>query len=385
MQKSKIIIFLKIGNKYYYQDNFHDNLIFINDCKYLSFIYEESFLFRDDIIYAPCLFKTFDYDNIIKNHADFSKFQLIQKKFFNQIKMLFACKINRSDYHHFIDTEILSAYYSIKLAIYQDLVDNLVPPDDYEYLRKAYVISETVANNNILKYNDENISIKYNPFTDFGRFGLKHNSFNILSLKKESRKNFQINKNYSFLEIDFNSFEIRVLFSLLKLKQPQEDLYDFIRINSKSELDRDSFKKDLIHKIYSQNEHKTILYSSIKKADFYNRFKINNGKVKNCFGKEMSCDEFHLFSRVIQSTGAYIFYNQIYKILEHIINNNMKSKILFCIHDSLCLAIHNEEMHKISEIINIYKDIDIAEIGHRQNYLCKSKIGKNYGEMKVYE
>lgn len=384
MQKQNIIIFLKIGNKYYYNYKFNDNLEEIENTKYLSFLYEESFFYRNDILYANCIFQTFNFDSIIKNHEKFSKFKIIEKKLFNQTKTLLACKLKKSDYHLFIDDKIISDYYSIKLEIYRDTLETTTLPIDYEYLKKAYIISETIYTNNILKYNNEKIFIRYNPFTAYGRYGLLPDSFNILSLKKENRVNLNLNKNFSYLEIDFNSFEIRILFMLLGIKQPQEDLYDCIRILSKSKLDRDSFKKDLIHKIYSKNEHKTPFYSFIKESKFYEKYKIENGFVQNIFGKKMDCDDFHLFSRIIQSTGAYIFYNQIYKIINFIYKNKLKSKILFCIHDSLCIAIHNDEKKYIEEIIKIYSKIELPEIDYSQTFLCKTKIGTNLGDMKEH-
>jgi hypothetical protein len=292
------------------------------------------------------------------------------------------CKIKNDDILSFIDLNDAKEYYKeVKNAIIYIIESNEIPKD-YDHLKYAYICSELVSQNNI-KYENNFVKIKYNPFTNYGRYGTHANSFNILSLKKDKRHNLVADDDYTLFEYDYNAFEIRALFAILGINQPEEDLYKKMHDLSGDTRERDEFKWSLLSSLYSQNEEKTILYKVLVAKDFYKKYPIVDGYVENIFGKKMDTDRYHLISRILQSTSAYIMFAQMYKIALLLCNH--KSKILFSIHDSMCVKIHKDEMHLVKDIENIFSNIEIHNLNYRSKFPCKVKYGKNYGDMKLYE
>lgn len=264
------------------------------------------------------------------------------------------------------------------------LFENCSFRSDYHYLKNMFLISEYVSQHHLF-FNGKKIKIFFNPFTSFGRFGLKENSnsFNILSLHKEKRVFLQPESNdFIFCEFDYNAFEIRTLLAVLKLSQPSGDLYDILHATSdfKSRID---FKKDLITKMYSGKENETILSRFLQERNFYKKYKIQNGFVENIFGKKMESDSFHLLSRVLQSSAAYIFSQQIINLINFITTMNLESKVSFCLHDSVCVSLHKSELKYIDIFKSILEDVYIRELNYNSIFPCKTKIGKNYGELQI--
>ena len=74
-----------------------------------------------------------------------------------------------------------------------------------------------------------------------------------------------------------------------------------------------------------------------------------------------------------------------YKVICFLESNKYKSKVSFCIHDSICLSIHKDETHILSNIKNEISSVTIRDLNYTSDFAVKIKSGENYGDMKVYE
>lgn len=375
---------MMIGNKYISDHGITDSLPSVDDVVYLSLYFEKSFLSREDILYLPCMIRSYNYHFYLSDYYNFSNFKLIHEKFKAEMRSLYACKIPITKFIDFLSYDIIFEFYSAFKEAILFLFDKYNNVPDYEYLAKAFIVSEYIGNSRLLFHNEQ-VKILFNPFTDYGRYGLNAGSFNILSLSKDKRGGLLPLKDYEFVEFDYNAFEVRVLLSMLKINQPAGDLYEVLHNMSDDYRPRSQFKQFLISSLYSKNEDKTVLYKFIKSKRFYERFKIENGFVTNVFGKKMDSDEYHLMSRILQSSAAYILYQQMFELLLYLQTNNLKSKLSFSIHDSICISVHYSEKDKIPEFRKILSDVRVKELNYQGTFEMKTKIGKNYGDMKLYE
>lgn len=375
---------MTIGNKYISDLGISDSLDVREGVVYLSMYFERAFLTREDIIYLPCLIRSYSYHMYIKDYPNYTNFKILHEKFKAQLRALQACKFPPANYMDFLNTEIIEEFYSEYKQVCLYLYDKHKDVPDYEHLAKAFVVSEYIQGNYLI-YDNSLVKVSFNPFTDYGRYGLNANSFNILSLARDKRHKLVAPKDFEFFEFDFNAFEVRVLLAILKINQPKGDLYEVLHNMSDDFRQRDQFKQFLIASLYSKNEHKTVLFKFLTSRNFYQKYPLVNNTVTNIFGKTMDSDEYHLLSRVLQSTAAYILYQQLYELIVYLKVNGLKSKLSFCIHDSVCLTVHKDEGHLVKEMADIIAHVKIDKLDYASVFQMKTKRGENYGEMKTYE
>lgn len=376
--------FIMIGNRYIFDQGISETLPILEDNIYISVYFEKAFLFRDDILYLPCLIHSFNYHMYLTDYYNYNSFKTTYEKFKAELRSLYSCRIAQSNFMDFLNEKVLISFYKEYAEAILYLYDKHKDIKDYEYKAKAFILSEYIQSNK-LTYENKSVKILFNPFTDYGRYGLNANSFNILSLSKEKRYKLTADKNFEFFEFDYNAFEIRILLALLKINQPAGDLYEVLHNMSDDYRQRAQFKQFLISSIYSKNEDKTVLFKFMKGRGFYERYKIIDGFVTNVFGKKMDSDPYHLLSRILQSSAAYVLYQQMYNLLCFIESNKLKSKISFCIHDSVCLSVHKDELEFVSQFKEILSLVKIKELDYESSFEMKTKRGTDYGEMKVYE
>jgi len=375
---------MMIGNKYISDWGITDTLPVIDNNIYISVYFEKSFLFREDILYLPCLINSYNYHIYLTGYYNFNSFKSCYEKFKAELRSLYVCRFNISDFTNFLNEKVILSFYKEYKEAILFLYEKFNFVEDYEHKAKAFIISEYISFGKLL-YDDKYVKISFNPFTDYGRFGLNANSFNILSLAKDKRYKLDADKDFEFFEYDYNAFEIRVLLALLKINQPKGDLYEVLHNMSNDYRQRSQFKQFLISSIYSKNEDKTVLYNFMKNREFYKQYQIVEGHVTNIFGKKMESDEYHILSRVLQSSAAYILYQQMYELAFFIETNKLKTRIAFCIHDSVCLMIHKDEHQYIDQFKQILATVNIKKLNYESFFELKIKRGKNYGEMKAYE
>jgi hypothetical protein len=357
------------------------------DCnkKYITNIVTKESILNENIEYIQCLYQDDEFSKYIKNYSEKDIYFSLKDKLKIQINSLIQLRIRGNDLNKFISKSLIIDYGTQLNKVLKFLSKQKEFAKDNQYLKYAFIISEYVSQNYLI-YNQQRVKIKYNPFMQFGRFGSYSESFNILSLDKNLRHNlYPESVDYEFLEFDYNAFEIRTLLAVLKINQPPGDLYDLLHKKSNDQKTRAEFKAELITSIYSGKEKNTVLYLLMKQKNFYKLYPIINEKVMNVFGKEMQTDEFHLLSRILQSSAAYIIYMQMIKLLRFIVQNNLKSKISFCVYDSVCISLHKDEKCYIPEFRNILESVSIDEIDYHSTMPVKPKIGPNYGSLKEIE
>lgn len=343
--------------------------------------YFTQYMHLPNILYIQCILQ----DEIMLNHLGkyeqlFNLKNSIQK-FKSQLICLNELKISINNYDKFIPKQIVDDYVNENFQAFRYIYETFEMPRDYDNLKDAYICSQYIAGN-ILKYNGRSVRVRYAPFTPFGRYGLKNESFNILSLDKSLRINLLPESNeFDFYEFDFNAFEIRTLLTILKIKQPSEDLYDLLHRSCPDGTSRQQFKKDLIVSLYSAKEMQSVLRPILISGKFYERYPIINEHVVNIFGKRMRTDRYHLLSRVLQSSAAYILFMQMMKVIKFITENNLKSKLSFSVHDSICISVHHDEKHFLNDFKNIITNVEIQCINYKDIMPVKIKTGKNYGKL----
>lgn len=374
-----------MGEKYIIDDNIIENFTPKNEQFYLTNSFDLKNMFESNIIHIPCIIEDQYYINHLSSYENVYRFKSVLSKIKAQLSALKEAKIPSSNFDKFISKNLILEYYNECCNALKFIYNTKAVPEDYPHLVNAYLCAEYMSMN-ILKYKDKNVQVDYNPFTPFGRYGLNHNSFNILSLEKELRKNLKPESDeFIFCEYDYNAFEIRTSLALCKIKQPPGDLYEVLHKNDKENLSRQDFKKKLIVSIYSQREKETILYSILKNKHFYDMYPIINGSVTNIFGKKMSTDRYHLLSRILQSSAAYILYKNMFNLIRFMQEIKCKSKLSFCVHDSICLSIHKSEIYLIKSFLEILSKIQISELSYNDTFPMKVKTGENYGNLKQFE
>jgi len=215
--------------------------------------------------------------------------------------------------------------------------------------------------------------IDYNIFgTKTGRLTTKKFSFPILTMPKEYRQIVEPTNDW-FLELDFNSAEIRTLLALSDLEQPEEDIHDWNVEN-------------VFGAGTTRNEAKTAIFAwlynpTAKSAadNFYDKKKLlkkywNGEQVETFYGKIIPSDEHHALNYIIQSTTSDLFLRrmiEVNKILE-----SSKSHIAFCVHDSLVIDLHEEDKHLVPQIKKTFSETDLGV------FKTNLSAGKNYGQLQ---
>lgn len=375
------IPYIKVDQKYFIENEYNNSLVFDDQKLYCTTQYNLDHFSNENIVYLSCIYQNNSFFSLINGYERSEKLQLLSKKMQAQYRAVSQLNVPMQKAYKFIPSSLFEEFNGEFLDAMKYVVNNVVIPSDYEHLRYALGISEYIKHHPIKHY-DKIVYIKYNPFTPYGRFGLYDNSYNILSDSKESRKNIKpISDDFKLLEMDYNAFEIRVLLALCKIKQPQEDLYNILH-KKQDHLSRPEFKSNLIASLYSNHPERTPLQSLISKRFLKERFPIVNNKITNIFGKTMDCEEYYYFTRLIQSTSAYIFFQQVWQMIAFLVKFGYKSQVAFCIHDSLCIQLHKDELHLIQTIKDILSSVELKSINYSDTFPMKVKLGTNYATLK---
>lgn len=285
-----------------------------------------------------------------------------------------------------IPEDILLGFNDLKNQICQKVFDTYKKPESYDILVGIIKVIEEIKTKN-LKFNEElrkqykldnkSSKIAYNALGGAtGRLKTFKGSFPIANLKKEFR-DVLIPNNDVFIELDFNSAELRTMISLLDLPQPEYDLHEWNRKNIfDNKISREESKKEFFSFFYDDKKENEKLSQLYRKQYILDKF-YNGEKIKTLFGKEIQCDLHHAINYVCQSTFSYLFFEQVVKVAKLL--ENKKSHISFLLHDSIIIDFDKEE----KEIIPIiYKEFQNTRLG---NFLASLKIGNNFKDIKKIE
>lgn len=334
---SKNIIFHKINN---------NGLNLYNTNKELKQLYEKVMKYINIHINLKTQLSNVFLSDIIPQHVFLPLLQLKEQTVKNYIKQ----KISSYDILLKIETVIKEIRFNrVNLDINH-------PQYDYLSQKKPYI-----------SYNSYKVKT--------GRMGMNSGYFPILTLDKKHRDIILPQYDY-FLELDFNTAELRTALSLLRSDLPNIDIHQWHNQEKfNNNLTRQQIKSDFFSWFYSKHNKKDSFYEKLYNKEFlYERYYSEN-KVITPFGREINCDKEHFLNYLIQSTTSDMFFEQVYKVLNYIKSNKIKSKISFTLHDSLVLDIKNDEKQHFNNIKAIFKNTRFGD------FLINESKGSNYGTM----
>ena len=303
-------------------------------------------------------------------------------------------KINLDDvcFYDLVPKKFLLEYCEIKNKITNYVFEHFKKPPNYDFMLDLVKLVQdiekqklniqvdnldyiNVNNRKILnKIKNSSNHIKYNPWgTATGRLATEKDSFPILTLNKELRTVLRPN-NDLFVELDFNAAELRTLFGLTGRKQPVGDIHTMINKHVfDSKYSREESKKNVFAWLYNPKASNKNLSQYIDKNEVIKKYYFDD-IVKTPFGRDLPIGKDKALNYLVQSTASDIFLRSALKI--HEILKDYKSKIAFCIHDSLVIDFCAEEKNILQEIINVFSD---TKYGKFESTLS---AGTNFGSMK---
>jgi len=315
------------------------------------------------------------------------------KAFFTSFK---HAKISLYDncFFDMVPERFLLEYCYLKNEITKHVLENYEKPKNYDFLANLSRVTEDIrysklnvdtstldsrlgsekTRNFIKKLSKIDHHINYDVFgTITGRLTTRPKSFPILTLDKDHRCVVKP-KNDLFVELDYNSAEIRTLLALQGLPQPKSDIHTWIRKNVfKGQITREETKRKVFAWLYNpeaKNEKLEKLLNKQKVLDEY-----WDGEYLNTFyDRRISADEKHALNYLIQSTTSDLFLRGVIKIWKLI--RDRKSNVAFTIHDSLVLDYSEEDKELLNQIIETFSKNELG------NFKVNVSMGKNFGAMK---
>ena len=321
------------------------------------------------------------------------KLEKIQKKGMAFFRALQKAKIDLEEacFYELVPKSFLVEYCQIKNDISSYVFENYNKPKNYDFQvslirmldklsRREISISSTPPKN--LKLHEQrkylqikNLSkINYNPWGSItGRLTTKKESFPILTLPKTLRRIIEPN-NDLFVELDYNSAELRTAFALAGRPQPSVDIHEHLREEIyKQKHTRDETKQKIFAWLYNPVAKNKKLSAYIDKEDILGKH-YSNGAVNTVFERKIEAPEDKALNYLVQSTTSDMFLRQAIKIDELL--ENTDSEIAFCIHDSLIIDMSKSDKQLLEKIISTFKATSLGQ------FKTNVSIGKNFGLMR---
>ena len=301
--------------------------------------------------------------------------------------------LNQNCFYDLVPENFIRDYCEIKNKITKHVLENYERPENYEFLLSVQKILSEIRvrqltidfssmKNKLHQYKTRNWRdklsktqpyINYNLFgTKTGRLTTRKNSFPILTMAKEYRSVVKPTNDW-FLELDFNSAEIRTLLALSNKEQPEQDIHEWNIDNVfGGGITREEAKKSIF--AWLDNPDSKSAANKYYDRDYVKDKYWDGTKLKTFFGREIESDEHHAVNYIIQSTTSDLFLKRMVEISK--ILKESKSQIAFCVHDSLVIDLHDEVNHLVPEIKRVFGQTDLGK------FKVNLSAGKNYGELK---
>tara|TARA_X000001388_G_C2234653_1_gene124766 strand:+ start:8645 stop:9823 length:1179 start_codon:yes stop_codon:yes gene_type:complete len=310
------------------------------------------------------------------------------------IKSFYNAKISLDEvcFYDLVPEKFLLDYYGIKNEITNYVFENFERPKNYDFLVDLHLLTQKIkkqplsiniknldfsnskVRNSLSKVKDASKHIDYNMWgTVTGRLATNPSSFPILTLNKELRSCIEPN-NDCFVELDFNSAELRVLLALLGQEQPKEDIHSWVSQNVfMGKHTRAESKVKTFAWLYNPKARNKKLNEKFDRDSLLEKH-YDVETVSTPFGRSISCDKTKAVNYLIQSTTSDLFLTNVFKV--DTILKNRKSYVAFCIHDSLVLDFSKEDKDLLDSII---KEFSTTKFGEFRSNLS---LGKNFGDMR---
>jgi hypothetical protein len=309
------------------------------------------------------------------------------------LKAMKTSRVSLGDvcFYDFVPKNFLLDYCQIKNDITQHVFDTYQKPKNYNFLISLVEMLDDIAQRDVT-YDHRNLSslsalehkraleyssaknILYNPWGSVtGRLTTKSSSFPILTLPRVLRPGLKPT-NDLFVELDYNSAEMRTAFSLSNLAQPSGDIHDYLKQEVfKDKYERDQVKQKVFAWLYNPKARNKKLQQFLNKDNILHEY-YNGHSVETPFNRSIEVAEEKALNYLIQSTTSDLFLTQAIKVFNILSDSN--SHIAFCIHDSLVIDMSRSDQHLMQEIMSLFSD---TSFGH---FKTNISIGKDYGNMR---
>tara|TARA_R100001594_G_scaffold76463_1_gene111071 strand:- start:190 stop:1140 length:951 start_codon:yes stop_codon:yes gene_type:complete len=298
-------------------------------------------------------------------------------------------------FYDLVPERFVLEYCDVKNEITKHILENYDKPKNYNFLVSLSKVLEDIKYRHLnldfsgfdfgssrgrmfhkkIKHRDP--YIVYDLFgSKTGRLTTKKNSFPILTMDKRYREVIKP-KNDCFLELDFNSAEIRTFLALQELKQPKEDIHAWIGENVfKGQLTRDEVKKKFFAWLYNPEAINEKLEKIFDKDKILEKY-WDGYNVETPYSRKMEAGKKHALNYLIQSTTSDLFLRRMIDIW-HLLKSRT-SHIAFCIHDSLVIDFSAEDKMLLQQIVDKFSDTELG------TFKINMSVGKDFGNMRELE
>jgi hypothetical protein len=217
-------------------------------------------------------------------------------------------------------------------------------------------------------------NINYNPWGSItGRLTTKPNSFPILTLPRSLRPALEPT-NDLFVELDYNSAEMRTAIALAGAPQPPGDIHDHL----KSEVFGDKYTRDQVKQkvfawLYNPKSNNKKMQQFLDRDALLEQY-YDGAQVMTPFDRSIAVGESKALNYLVQSTASDLFLTQAMKIFSML--RSRRSHIAFCVHDSLVIDMSREDQPILEEVLSTFSETPLGE------YKANVSIGKNFGHMR---
>jgi len=323
-----------------------------------------------------------------------SRWESVNKKAMAYLRTFEQSKINLRDvcFYDLVPKKFLLEFYEVKNEISRFVFKNYGRPKNYEFMRDLCFLLKRIESNDLnldfnnIDYSDNKVrssiskikkhnnKIIYDPWkTVTGRLTTKKNSFPILTLNRELRS-LLVPKNDVFVELDFNSAELRVLLGLLNQPQPEEDIHTWISKNVFHEkYNREETKKKVFAWLYNPKAKNKKLNEYLDRDKLYEEY-FKTDKVKTPYKREICVEKDKAVNYLIQSSASDMLLNSAVNVSKKL--TGKKSFVSFCIHDSIVIDLSTEEKDSINALAKIFSRTKFGDLK------VNLSIGKNFGNMR---
>lgn len=302
-------------------------------------------------------------------------------------------KVNLDDvcFYDLVPKRFLLDYCAIKNDISKHVFETQMKPKNYDFLIKLHEFVHSISQEQ-LKLADKpgvvfnalemkrflqiknNKKVIYNPHgTVTGRLTTTRESFPILTLPKNFR-HLLLPKNDVFVELDYNSAELRTALALAGKPQPSVDIHSFLMqeiYNNK--FSRDEVKQKVFAWLYNPKARNKKLSEYINKENILKQY-YSSDTISTPFNRQIKVQEDKALNYLIQSTTSDMFLNQAIKI--HNLLKKSSSHVAFCVHDSLVLDMAKEDKKLVDELICIFEETSLG------SFKANLSLGRNFGSMR---
>tara|TARA_R110000824_G_scaffold100088_5_gene237936 strand:- start:2876 stop:4054 length:1179 start_codon:yes stop_codon:yes gene_type:complete len=310
------------------------------------------------------------------------------------LKTFHAAKIDLQDvcFYDLVPDSFLTEFYDLKNDITNFVFENYEKPKNYEFIKDLFFFLKELETNElninlgnidfskqkirtgITKIKNVNNKVIYNPWgTVTGRLTTKKNSFPILTLNKELRNAIHP-QNDLFVELDFNSAELRVLLGLLNKEQPKDDMHAWINKNIfKDKYTRDQTKKKVFAWLYNPKATHKGLNQHLDRDKILEEYFIQ-GRLMTPYNRVINTEKDKAVNYLIQSTSSDMLLTSAMKINDML--RSKKSFVSFCIHDSVVIDMSREDKDMLQDLLSEFSKTKFGDIK------ANISLGQDFGRMR---